>query len=204
MGASNPHPHGQIWAGTSLPTEAAREDRAQRAYLERTGRALLDDVRDQERGGPLVVDSAGEWLAIVPFWATWPFELLLIAPAPASRLDDLDGAERAALSGLLGRLVRRFDDLLDRPFPYSMGWHQAPFGPERAARDEGDAGEGGEASAGAGAEHWRLHAHVYPPLLRAAARKFMVGYELLAEPQRDITPEEAAERLREVRDAPRR
>jgi UDPglucose--hexose-1-phosphate uridylyltransferase len=195
MGASNPHPHGQIWAGTSLPTEAAREDRAQLAHLERSGRALLDDVRDQERGGPLVVDSMGEWLAIVPFWATWPFELLVIGPAPARRLDDLDGAQRAALSGLLGRLVRRFDGLFDRPFPYSMGWHQAPFGTEPAAH-EADGEAGASAGAGTGVAHWRLHAHVFPPLLRADARKFMVGYELLSEPQRDLTPEEAAERLR--------
>ncbi len=197
MGASNPHPHGQIWAGSFLPTEAAREDAAQRAHLAASGRVLLDDARDQERGGPLVVDSAGEWLAIVPFWATWPFELLLIAPSPARRLGDLHGPQRDDLAGLLGRLVRRFDALFDRPFPYSMGWHQAPFEPGSAAK-----GEGADGGRGGGAEHWRLHAHVFPPLLRADARKFMVGYELLSEPQRDLTPEEAAERLRQATQDP--
>jgi UDPglucose--hexose-1-phosphate uridylyltransferase len=209
MGASNPHPHGQIWAGTSLPTEAAREDLAQRAHLRRTGRVLLDDVRDQERDGPLVVDSAGEWLAIVPFWATWPFELLVIGPAGARRLDDLDDPGRDALSVLLGRLVRRFDALFDRPFPYSMGWHQAPFaaGPspdldDRPGGPGADTDTEADTDADTDAEHWRLHAHVYPPLLRADARKFMVGYELLAEPQRDLTPEEAADRLRQARHGP--
>jgi UDPglucose--hexose-1-phosphate uridylyltransferase len=176
MGASNPHPHGQVWAVDSLPSEAVREEATQRAHVVTTGRALLDDVADQERGGPLEVDRAGGWLAIVPYWASWPFETLVIAPAPSARLPDLAPAERAELAELLGRVVRRYDALFDRPFPYSMGWHQAPFGEEAGS--------------------WRLHAHVYPPLLRADARKFMVGYELLAEPQRDLTPEDAAERLR--------
>jgi UDPglucose--hexose-1-phosphate uridylyltransferase len=186
MGASNPHPHGQVWASTSLPTEAAREDAAQRHHRERSDRVLLDDVRDQERDGPLVVDAAGEWLAIVPFWATWPFELLIIGPASARRLDDVDPLQRDHLAILLGRLVRTWDALFGRPFPYSMGWHQAPFPPN----------PGTGSGAPEDVEHWRLHAHVYPPLLRADARKFMVGYELLAEPQRDLTPEDAAARLR--------
>ena len=177
MGASNPHPHGQIWAGTSLPTEAAREDATQHRHRDATGRVLLEDVRAAEIGGPRVVERAGEWLAIVPYWAAWPFETLIIAPAGSARLDDLDERRRADLADLVGRLVRRYDALFGRPFPYSMGWHQAPFG-------DGDV------------SHWRLHGHVYPPLLRADARKFMVGYELLAEPQRDLTPEDAAARLR--------
>jgi UDPglucose--hexose-1-phosphate uridylyltransferase len=179
MGASNPHPHGQVWASTSLPTEAARERANQQAHLERTGRTLLDDVRDRELGGPLAVEEADGWLATVPYWATWPFETLVIGPRGSARLPDLESAARDSLATLLGRLLRRYDALFDRPFPYSMGWHQAPF-------DSGDTA------------HWRLHAHVYPPLLRADARKFMVGYELLAEPQRDLTAEEAAARLHEV------
>jgi UDPglucose--hexose-1-phosphate uridylyltransferase len=179
MGASNPHPHGQAWAPSAVPTEPAREDASQRAHLAATRRVLLDDVRDEEREGDLVVDSVGDWLSIVPFWAAWPFETLLIGPPDARRLSDLEEPARDALAHLLGRLLRRYDGLFDRPFPYSMGWHQAPF-------TEADQG------------HWRLHGHVYPPLLRADARKFMVGYELLAEPQRDLTPEEAAERLRAV------
>jgi UDPglucose--hexose-1-phosphate uridylyltransferase len=180
MGASNPHPHGQVWAGTSLPNEAAREDAAQRAHLERAGSVLLDDVRAAESDGPRAVERAGEWLAVVPYWASWPYETLVIGPRSATRLEDLDDAGCDALAVILGRLTRRYDALFDRPFPYSMGWHGAPYG------DEG------------GTTHWRLHGHAYPPLLRADARKFMVGYELLAEPQRDLTPEDAAARLREA------
>jgi UDPglucose--hexose-1-phosphate uridylyltransferase len=177
MGASNPHPHGQIWAGTALPTEAAREDATQRAHAEREGLALLDAVVAQELEGPRVVEQSDHWLAVVPYWAMWPFETLLIARDPVARLPELEGDARDDLAKVLGRLLRRYDALFDQPFPYSMGWHQAP------------GAEGDDA-------HWRLHAHAYPPLLRADARKFMVGYELLAEPQRDITPEDAAERLR--------
>jgi UDPglucose--hexose-1-phosphate uridylyltransferase len=185
MGASNPHPHGQVWAGSALPTEAAREDATQRAHLALTGRALLDDVVAQELGGPLVVEANDDWLAIVPFWAAWPFETLLLARRPVSSLPALDGAGRDNLAALLADLLSRYDGLFGRPFPYSMGWHQAPF--------LGDAERAG---------HWRLHAHVYPPLLRADARKFMVGYELLAEPQRDLTPEAAAAALRSVETSP--
>jgi UDPglucose--hexose-1-phosphate uridylyltransferase len=179
MGASNPHPHGQVWAASVVPTEPAREDETQRAHFAATRRALLDVVREAEQRGDLVVETEADWLAIVPFWAAWPFEMLIIGPPGARRLPDLDATARDDLAGLLGRLLRRYDALFDRPFPYSMGWHQAPF-------VEGDV------------SHWRLHAHVYPPLLRADARKFMVGYELLAEPQRDLTPEKAAERLRAI------
>ena len=179
MGASNPHPHGQVWAGTALPVEPAREDATQRDHVQRTGRLLLADVAERERGGPRAIVERDGWLAIVPFWATWPFELLILPTIPALRLADLDRGVRAELAGTLRELLARLDGLFDRPFPYSMGWHQAPSGP-----DPGDV------------EHWQLHAHLYPPLLRADARKFMVGYELLAEPQRDLTPEEAAAALR--------
>lgn len=185
MGASNPHPHGQVWAGTSLPVEAAREDATQRAYRERTGGVLLDDVRAAEIDGPRVVERAGDWLAIVPYWASWPFETLLIGPAPASRLEDLDAAGRAGLAEVVGKLARRYDALFNQPFPYSMGWHGAPY--ERT--DDAPT-------------HWRLHGHAYPPLLRSDARKFMVGYELLAEPQRDLSPEGAADALRSAPGAP--
>jgi UDPglucose--hexose-1-phosphate uridylyltransferase len=179
MGASNPHPHGQIWAGAALPTEPAREDATQREHLARTGRQLLADVVALESAGQRVVEATGQWLVIVPFWATWPFETLLLPRSPIARLPDLGDAQRDDLAAVLGRLVRRYDRLFDVPFPYSMGWHGAPF------------------DADAATDAWRLHAHVYPPLLRSATiRKFMVGYELLAEPQRDLLPEEAAERLR--------
>ncbi|HEX5825757.1 MAG TPA: UDP-glucose--hexose-1-phosphate uridylyltransferase [Candidatus Limnocylindrales bacterium] len=177
MGASNPHPHGQIWAGSALPRDAAREDRTQQDHHAAHGRSLLLDYAAQESGGPRVVDEDEDWLTIVPFWAAWPYETLLVPHAPTRRLPDLDERRRDALAGTLNRLLNAYDRLFGVPFPYSMGWHQAPF----RGRDEA---------------HWQLHAHVFPPLLSATVRKFMVGYELLAETQRDLTPEEAAERLR--------
>ena len=186
MGASNPHPHGQIWAGTALPREAAREDAAQRRHCDKHGDRLLLDYARQEQGGPRVVEENDEWLVVVPFWATWPFETLVIPRRPVERLPGLDDAQRDALASSLIRLLGRYDGLFERPFPYSMGWHQAPFG----------GGDGEERT-----DHWQLHAHFYPPLLRANVRKFMVGYELLAETQRDLTAEEAAERLRAVEPA---
>jgi len=183
MGASNPHPHGQIWAQESLPREGAREDATQRAHLLRTGSRLLLDLARAELDGPRVVERTAGWVVVVPFWAVWPFETLVLPLDPAGRLTDLDDERRNDLAAILGRLLRRYDGLFGVPFPYSMGWHQAPFGEDE---DTGRAA-------------WQLHAHAYPPLLRSATvRKFIVGYELLSEPQRDITPEEAAERLRAV------
>jgi len=178
MGASNPHPHGQIWAGSALPNEAGRERETQRRHLSATGRRLLVDYAAQEQGGPRAVVENDDWLIVVPFWAVWPFETLTLPKKPASRLTDLDGAVRDQLAEVMVELLQRYDRLFSTPFPYSMGWHQAPFD-------------------GSATDAWQLHAHYYPPLLRSASvRKFMVGYELLAEPQRDLTPEEAAERLR--------
>jgi UDPglucose--hexose-1-phosphate uridylyltransferase len=177
MGASNPHPHGQIWAGTALPGEASRETTSQAAYHTTTGRALLLDYVSQELGGPRVVVENEEWLVVVPFWAAWPFETLVVPRRPAARLPDLDRLARDQLALALIDLLGRYDALFRRPFPYSMGWHQAPFGTDEAPG-------------------WQVHAHFYPPLLRGNLRKFMVGYELLAETQRDLTPEDAAGRLR--------
>jgi UDPglucose--hexose-1-phosphate uridylyltransferase len=183
MGASNPHPHGQIWAGTALPNEGARELAAQRAYRDRTGRRLLLDYAERESSGERVVGETDSWLAVVPFWAAWPFETLVVPKRPASRLSGLDATARDDLAGVLHDLLGRYDGLFGRPFPYSMGWHQAPFGD-----DDTDA--------------WQVHAHFYPPLLFEKVRKFMVGYELLAETQRDLTAEDAAARLRTVAVAP--
>ena len=179
MGASNPHPHGQIWAGTALPHDAGREDRTQLAHHAAHATSMLLDYAGQEIGGPRVVDENDDWLAVVPFWAAWPYETLLVAKEPTRRLPDLDRPRRQSLARILIRLLGAYDALFGLSFPYSMGWHQAPY----RGRDE---------------DHWQLHAHFFPPLLSATVRKFMVGYELLAEPQRDLTAEEAAERLRAV------
>lgn len=179
MGCSNPHPHGQVWASSVVPTGPATEDRTQRAYFESAGSQLLGDVlvRERERAVRLVCENEA-FAAIVPFWAVWPFETLIVARRPVGRMTDLSPAERALLAGLLRVLLSAYDRLFGVSFPYSMGWHGAPFGVGSV-------------------EHWRLHAHIYPPLLRSATvKKFMVGYEMLAEAQRDLTPEQAAARLR--------
>jgi UDPglucose--hexose-1-phosphate uridylyltransferase len=188
MGCSNPHPHGQVWAGSALPNEPAKEDRQQRAYLAEHGSVLLLDyakleATQQER---IVVEDE-HWLAVVPYWALWPFETLLLPRRHVLRLPDLTGAERASLAGTLKRLLTRYDNLFETSFPYSMGWHGAPFGNAEPRTQNSELG------------HWQLHAHFYSPLLRSATvKKFMVGYEMLAEPQRDITAEQAAQRLREL------
>jgi UDPglucose--hexose-1-phosphate uridylyltransferase len=180
MGASNPHPHGQIWAGMALPRDAVREAVTQEVHRARTADRLLLDYVAQEAGGPRVVVENGAWLIVVPFWAVWPYETLIVPKASAGRLADLVGAARDSLARSLVELLVRYDNLFEVACPYSWGWHQAPFD--------------GEEYAG-----WQLHAHVYPPLLRSATvRKFMVGYELLAEPQRDLTPEAAADHLRRM------
>ncbi len=179
MGCSNPHPHGQIWASDHLPMEPAKEDRRQRAHWQSAGSPLLLDVLELElRHGERLVTENAHWVALVPFWAVWPYETLLLPRRHVSRLPDLNDQERNALADILKRLLTRYDHLFGIPFPYSMGWHGAPG-------DDPDAG------------HWQLHAHFYPPLLRSATvKKFMVGYEMLAEPQRDLTAERAAETLR--------
>jgi UDPglucose--hexose-1-phosphate uridylyltransferase len=183
MGCSNPHPHGQIWATSFLPNEPAAEDVQQRAYFAEHGRAMLLDVAEREAAsGERVVVQTEHWLAIVPFWATWPFETLLLPRFAVQRLPQLTAAQRADLAVALKKLTSRYDNLFQCSFPYSMGWHGAPF-------DDRDAAP------------WQLHAHFYPPLLRSATvRKFMVGFEMLAEAQRDLTPEQAAEKLRAVSD----
>ena len=186
MGCSNPHPHGQIWACSSLPNEAAAEDGNFRAYFSRHGQPLLGDYAEaeitrQER----VVLCTPHWLVLVPFWAVWPFETLIVARQPAPRLPDLGAESRRDLGAALSRLLRAYDQLFGVSFPYSMGWHGAPYDAPGTAAQATDP--------------WRIHAHVYPPLLRSATiKKFMVGYEMLGEPQRDLTPEAAAGRLRQL------
>jgi UDPglucose--hexose-1-phosphate uridylyltransferase len=175
MGASNPHPHGQIWADERLPNEPAKELAQQQAY----DGCLLCDYLDLELAdGERVVLSNEQFVVLVPFWAAWPFETLVLPRVHAGSLLALTEPDRDGLADILRRLARRYDRLFGVTFPYSMGLHQPPTD---------------------GAEHprWHLHGHFFPPLLRSATiRKFMVGYELLAGPQRDITPENAAARLR--------
>ena len=206
MGCSNPHPHGQVWAGSALPNEPAKEDRQQRAYFEQHGSPLLLDYAALEASqGERVVVENEHWLAVVPYWALWPFEILLLPRRHVLRLPDLTDAERDALASILKRLLTRYDNLFEVSFPYSMGWHGAPTGSEERGemRDEPEVDDQLPNSSfivpRSSFEHWQLHAHFYPPLLRSATvKKFMVGYEMLGEPQRDLTAEQAAGRLREL------
>jgi UDPglucose--hexose-1-phosphate uridylyltransferase len=179
MGASNPHPHGQIWASSSVPTIIRNEDIHQRDHLERTGDVLLTRyASDEAKLGTRVVVENADWIVVVPYWAVFPFETLVVPKRPVKRLTDLDADQADDLAGALKELLTRYDNLFSTPFPYSMGWHGAPPHDENA-------------------DHWQLHAHLYPPLLRSATiRKFLVGYELMSESQRDLTAEHAAERLR--------
>jgi UDPglucose--hexose-1-phosphate uridylyltransferase len=192
MGASSPHPHGQIWANASMPDEPSAEDERQLAYAERHGRPLLADYADvEEAAGERLVVAWGGWLAVVPFWAVWPFETLLLPRRPVARLPDLADDERDDLVAVLRLLLAGYDALFDHPFPYSMGWHGAPSQASRGGT------RGGTVGGVDGGCHWQLHAHFYPPLLRSPTiRKFLVGYEMFAGVQRDFTPEVAAARLR--------
>ncbi len=181
MGASNPHPHCQIWANESLPNEMAKEQTNQKAYLEARRSCLLCDYLKLElRAAERVICENEGFAAIVPFWAIWPFETIVISKKHMPSMSGLDQSSRTALADILKRITTRYDNLFQVSFPYTMGFHQQPT--DDQAHPE-----------------WHLHAHYYPPLLRSATvKKFMVGYEMLAMPQRDITAESAAERLRGV------
>ncbi|WP_035053160.1 UDP-glucose--hexose-1-phosphate uridylyltransferase [Andreprevotia chitinilytica] len=185
MGCSNPHPHGQLWASNFVPSEVQTADELQAAYFAQHGSPmLLDYARRELADGTRTVVETEHWLAVVPYWASWPFETLLLPKAAhITHLDQLDPAQKGDLALAVKLLTTRYDNLFQCSFPYSMGWHGRPF------------------VAGNTGQHWQLHAHFYPPLLRSASvRKFMVGYEMLAEAQRDITPEQAAERLQATSD----
>ncbi len=183
MGCSNPHPHSQIWAQSQPPNETEKELLNQQAYARKRSRPLLLEVlADEQRRNERIVVENDDFAALVPFWAIWPFEILIIPKRAVAYLPDLRQQEVTNLARILKQVTTRYDNLFEISFPYSMGFHQAPF----------DGGQHAE---------WVLHAHFYPPLLRSATvRKFMVGYEMLAMPQRDITPEEAAGRLRSLPD----
>jgi UDPglucose--hexose-1-phosphate uridylyltransferase len=179
MGASNPHPHGQIWATESLPNEPAAELAAQNAYLAEHGTCLLCAYRDIELAQKERIVAENEaWITVVPFWAVWPFETLVLPKRHVDSLMDLSDNERTLFADMLHRVTSGYDRVFDTPFPYSMGLHGQPSDGEKHPA-------------------WHFHAHFYPPLLRSATiRKFMVGFELLGSPQRDLTPELAAEALR--------
>ncbi|MGI9281576.1 MAG: UDP-glucose--hexose-1-phosphate uridylyltransferase [Endozoicomonas sp.] len=181
MGCSNPHPHGQVWASSFLPNEAQKENDNQLKWVEQKQNNLLVQYAQQEsESGERTVVENDHWIAVVPYWAAWPFETLLLPKQPVTRLPELSESQRKSLADCLKRLTTKYDNLFQTSFPYSMGWHGAPS-------LQGDF------------EHWQLHAHFYPPLLRSATvRKFMVGFEMLAEAQRDLTAEQAAERLRNL------
>ena len=182
MGCSQPHPHGQIWAHEHLSTTIANEDQHQREYFEKHGAPLLADYQAWESndGERVVFENAG-WLVVVPYWAEWPFETLLITKGNQAHFGQLTADNRATLAEAMAVLTRAYDALFSSSFPYSMGWHNAPE-PQQEA-------------------HWRLHAHFFPPLLRSAqVKKHRVGYEMLGESQRDLSPESAAEKLRLLAD----
>jgi UDPglucose--hexose-1-phosphate uridylyltransferase len=181
MGASNPHPHCQIWANATVPNEPTKEQASFLAYQRQHAACLLCTylALEAERKERLVCENA-EFTALVPFWAVWPFETIVVSQRHCGAIDELSAAGRDALADILKRLTTRYDNLFEAPFPYSMGFHQRP-------------------TDGRPHPEWHFHAHFYPPLLRSAVvRKFLVGYEMLAAPQRDFTPEFAAARLREL------
>jgi UDPglucose--hexose-1-phosphate uridylyltransferase len=184
MGASNPHPHGQIWASSSTPNEPSKEQFALQAYEASRQSCLLCDylTRERELNHRMIFENK-HFSVLVPFWAIWPFETLVTSRRHLSSMSELSSEERDGLADILKRLTTRYDHLFDISFPYSMGFHQRP-------------------TDGQAHPEWHLHAHFYPPLLRSAmVRKFMVGYEMLGTPQRDITAEIAAAQLREMKDS---
>lgn len=183
MGSSNPHPHGQIWATDKLGNIPQTEDTQQKKYLSEQGTVMLVDyVQNEIELKERIVVENDEWLVVVPYWAVWPFETVLLPKQHVLRLPDLNKNQRDLLADILKQLLVKYDNLFEVSFPYSMGWHGAPYWDEDVS-------------------HWQLHAHFYPPLLRSATvKKFMVGYEMMAESQRDITAEQAAERLRNLSD----
>lgn len=181
MGASNPHPHCQIWATSSIPQIPARELAAQNSYFKKHATCLLCDYLELEAGEKTRIVCENEsFVVLVPFWAIWPFEVLLCSRRHLATMQDFNSEEASHLASILKQTVSTYDRVFEVPFPYSMGFHQAP-------------------TAGDSHPEWHFHAHFYPPLLRSATvRKFMVGFEMLGTPQRDITPELAAERLRSL------
>lgn len=182
MGCSNPHPHCQIWASSFMPNEPKLKDTNQKDYFAKYGRPMLMDYvnKELEKKERLVVTN-DDWVVVVPYWAVWPYETMVLPRRHVSRMTDLTETEKTSLADIIKRLTTKYDNLFECSFPYSMGWHGAPTGP--CLQDD--------------VQHWVFHGCYYPPLLRSATvKKFMVGYEMLAQAQRDLTAEQAAEKLR--------
>lgn len=181
MGCSNPHPHGQIWAQSSIPTAVIKTQQNLRLYFEKTGKSLLEDYLKKElEAGERIVLENESFVALVPFWAIWPYETMIVSKRKAVSIIEFSEEEKYALAEIIKDLTTKYDNLFEISFPYSAGIHQSPTD---------------------GLEHpeWHFHMHFYPPLLRSAEiKKFMVGYEMLAEAQRDVTPEQSAEILRNL------
>ncbi|CAH1797450.1 unnamed protein product [Owenia fusiformis] len=186
MGCSNPHPHCQVWASSFLPNEPRVKDRTQREYYTKHGTPMLVEYAKMEvQKKDRIVLANADWLCVVPYWAVWPYETLVLPLRHILRLQDLTDDEKNSLADIMKRLLTKYDNMFQVSFPYSMGWHGAPTG-EHYNEDQ---------------SHWQLHAMYYPPLLRSATvKKFMVGYEMLATSQRDLTAEQAAEKLRNLPD----
>jgi UDPglucose--hexose-1-phosphate uridylyltransferase len=180
MGCSNPHPHGQVWAGNDLPNEIIKETKQQEEYYRLYGRSLLGDYLQKEsKSNERIISENKHFVSLVPFWATWPFETMIISKRHIKDVVQFTPEEKTSLAEILKQLLVKYDNLFSTSFPYSGGMHQRPV-------NDGKHNE------------WHWHMHFYPPLLRSATvKKFMVGYELLANPQRDITPEWAAAQLRQ-------
>jgi UDPglucose--hexose-1-phosphate uridylyltransferase len=181
MGCSNPHPHGQIWAQSSIPVEVAKEIEQQKIYFKIHKRTLLSDYLEQEiRKQERIVEENNTFVSLVPFWAVWPFETMILPKRQVASLADLTSDEKMDFADMYRKLTIKYDNLFETSFPYSAGIHQAPTD---------------------GLEHpeWHMHMHFYPPLLRSASvKKFMVGYEMMANAQRDITAEQSSQRLKEL------
>ncbi len=182
-GCSTRHPHGQVWATDFLPSEVHTEDSQQKQWQSTHNTTMLIEYARRElQSGERIVTENDHWLAVVPHWAAWPFETMLLPKRPVLRLPELKRKERQSLAITLKQLITKYDNLFEAPFPYSMGWHGAPYGRSTDS-------------------HWQLHAHFYPPLLNyTSVCKFTTGFEMLAETQRGLTPEKAAEHLRDLSD----
>ncbi len=183
MGCSNPHPHGQIWSQSSIPVEPEKETIQFKKYFEQNSRSILADyLVEEEKSKERLVCENEHFIALVPFWAVWPYECIIISKRQVQYTHQFNEDETFALAEVLKLLTIKYDNLFETSFPYSSGIHQAPV-------NSGDHPE------------WHWHMHFYPPLLRSSTvKKFMVGYEMMANPQRDITAEQAAKKLRELPD----